>query len=121
MDQKFWDIILLVRKEVNKQIEIARNAGDIGAPLEAEITIYCNLEIFTVLNQLCSELKFLLITSETTLILKDTVTIEVIVNCSNNKKCARCWHRVTIVDEQSLCDRCKINLTTTGGETRIYA
>ena len=121
MDQKFWDIILLVRKEVNKQIEIARNAGDIGAPLEAEVTIYCNLEIFTVLNQLCSELKFLLITSETTLILKETVTIEVIVNCSNNKKCARCWHRVITVDEQSLCDRCKINLTTTGGETRIYA
>ena len=121
MDQKFWNIILLVRKEVNKQIEIARNGSIIGSGLEAEITIHCDLEIFTVLKHFDLELKFLLITAEIKLILDENQKLCVIVNCSDNKKCARCWHRVAKIDEQCLCDRCKINLTTVNGEIRIYA
>lgn len=122
IDEQFWNIILVVRKEVNKQIEVERNAGNIGSGLEAEVAIRCNLEIFEVLNTLQSELKFLLITSSTKIILDENQSsFYVTVNCSSNPKCARCWHRVTTIDDKCLCDRCKINLTTANGETRIYA
>ncbi len=120
-DEDFWEIILSVRKEVNKQIEIERNSERIGSPLEADVIINCNSEVFKVLNSLQEELKFMLITSTTKIILDETQKFSVIVRCSNNPKCARCWHRVKKVDDVCLCDRCKINLTTKDGEIRIYA
>lgn len=122
LDENFWNVILTVRKDVNKQIEIERSAGNLGSGLEAEVVINCNLATFKVLNRIKLELKFLLITSDIKIVLDEKQSLFAItVHCSSNPKCARCWHRVAIVNDQCLCDRCQINLTTQDGEIRIYA
>jgi isoleucyl-tRNA synthetase len=126
INEDFWGQVLLIRKEVNKQIEIARNAGRIGSQLEAEVIVNCNQEIYQLLEVLHQELKFIFITSNTKIALDKSLAtgvegFSVQVSCSQQPKCARCWHRVAGIDEQSLCARCKVNLTTQDGETRIYA
>jgi isoleucyl-tRNA synthetase len=125
--KNFWDIILILRKEVNKQIELARNENKLGSSLEAEVTIYCTSEIFNILNimpNIKQEFKFILISSNVEIIKDDSIDninkFVIAINCSNNPKCARCWHRVKDVNESNLCNRCTINLTTEAGETRIY-
>ena len=131
VDQNFWDTILTIRKEVNKQIEIARNQNQIGSSLEAEVKIQCDAKIFKILTDIPNvqkELKFILITSSAEVVLDQTLNnlvnspgFLVIVNCSNHPKCARCWHRVQDVNSSKLCNRCTINLTTEQGEIRMYA
>ena len=114
-------MIFTVKKEVNKQIELARNSGIIGSNLEAEIIINCNPKIHKILNSLQPELKFLLITS--TVKLKESLEHNLLINVTNSKhsKCERCWHREATVEEDGLCKRCKINITTMEGELRKYA
>jgi isoleucyl-tRNA synthetase len=126
VDENFWDQVLLIRKEVNKQIEIARGDGTLGSQLEAEVVINCNQAIYQLLEAIQDDLKFVFITSNTNLVLDESLAagtegFAVQVSCSQHPKCSRCWHRVAGVDEQGLCARCKINLTTQAGETRIYA
>lgn len=123
----FWDTILIIRKEVHKQIENRRNDNQIGSSLEAEVKIFCNNKIFqtlTAVPNIEKELKFILITSSAEIHLDQTINNHlgflVNVNCSINPKCARCWHRTPDVDESQLCSRCTINLTTEHGEHRIY-
>lgn len=120
-NQEFWSVIFSVKKEVNKQIELARNSGIIGSNLEAEITINCDPKIYKILNSLQPELKFLLITS--TVKLETSSEHNLLINVTNSKhsKCERCWHREVTVDENGLCKRCKINTTTMEGELRKYA
>ena len=121
-DKSFWDTVITVRKEINKQIEIARSQDILGSSLEAEVKIYCNDEIFKVLNIINKELKFIFITSNVVIILQpDTASFLVEVTCSLDPKCARCWHRVPDLSEVQLCNRCTINLNTEYGEVRMYA
>lgn len=124
VDITFWNLIFCLKKETNRKIEIARNNGEIGSSLEAEVTISCNSENFAQLTKIKPEIKFLLITSEVKLILNteyQATDFEITIHCSSNPKCARCWHRVITVDQNDLCDRCKINLESECGEIRNYA
>lgn len=122
INQSFWETVLLIRKEVNKQIEIARNQEILGSSLEAEVKIYCNSNIFNILNTMAKELKFIFITSTVDIILDlNNQEFIVQVNCSKHPKCARCWHRVEDVNQEQLCSRCVVNLTTEKGEARMYA
>jgi len=126
----FWDTILTIRKEVNKQIEISRNQNQIGSSLEAEVKIYCDAKTFKILTDIPNiqrELKFILITSSAEIVLDHTLNelsgtsgFSITINSSNYPKCARCWHRVKDVNDSKLCNRCTINLTTEQGEIRIY-
>ncbi len=129
IDENLWGIVLTIRKEVNKQIELIRNNNQIGSSLEAEVTIHCNSEIFKILTSiqdLPKEFKFILITSSAEIILdqtlnNDPIGFNITINCSNNPKCARCWHRVKNLNNEQLCYRCTTNITTEQGETRMYA
>lgn len=134
MNETFWQEILFIRDAVNKTLEEARAAGVIGSGLEAEVDLYCNSGLYSLLSKLGSELRFVLITSTANLhpendrteLAKET-TIDglwVAIRASEYPKCERCWHRRVDVDQYpeypGICGRCVENVAG-AGEVRLYA
>jgi len=111
-----------VREAVNKDIETLRAAGQVGASLQAEVTLTVPAEEFALLSSLGDDLKFVFITSAITLVAGDAQVIR--VAASNAIKCERCWHYRTDVGgdtaHPTLCGRCVSNLYG-AGETRTVA
>ncbi|HSH40843.1 MAG TPA: class I tRNA ligase family protein, partial [Arenicellales bacterium] len=134
MDSAYWDRIIEVRQVVMRTLEAARNAGDIGAGLDAEVTIYCDQPWLNDLRVLGDELRFLFITSgarvralsERPESLEPTGLegLYVEVDKSPNEKCVRCWHRRVDVganpEHPELCGRCIENVEG-DGEARKFA
>ena len=58
-----WVAIITVRDEVKKELEKLRVAGGIGSSLDAEVDIYCDDALRSVLTKLEDELRFVFITS----------------------------------------------------------
>jgi len=129
-----WQNIIDVRDAVSKELERLRIAGDIGSALDAEVSIYCNGEIKTSLDQLEDELRYVLITSYAN-VFTDTERPESAVetsikglwisaSASQHNKCVRCWHHREDVGRHDkhpeLCGRCIENVDAEG-ETRRYA
>jgi isoleucyl-tRNA synthetase len=119
---------------VNRCIELTRKEGKIKGSLQAEVTLYVNKDLFTLLSKLEDELRFVLITSAATVIESNDVSQEAVatevmglsvaVSVSSAQKCSRCWHhREDIgnhVTHPELCDRCVENVEGKG-EKRAYA
>jgi len=132
--EAYWARVLAVRSEVAKEIEKARVAGVLGASLEAEVDLYVDASLRSLLGSLENELRFALITSEVRLHdlaahpAAGTETaipgLRVQVNPSAHAKCGRCWHRRADVGADaahpSLCGRCVTNLSGEG-EPRRFA
>lgn len=136
-----WHTILAVKEQVNRVIEEKRNAGEIGAALEAEIHLFCDDKLCQVLAKLGDELKYFFISSKVALRdyadknnkndeAMDTAMAEslaVSVKPLNGAKCIRCWHRFSEDDgaigkdptHPELCQRCISNLDRPG-ETRRH-
>ena len=133
-----WDTIISIRDEINKQLETLRSDGAIGSSLDAEVDIYADPGLNVFLEELKSELRFVLITSEVKLHLYDDVPenakkcdigipalpLGIVVSASQNDKCIRCWHHREDVGSNDLhpelCDRCIENVDGEG-ENRLYA
>ncbi len=134
MDDAYWRRILAARGAIYKILEAERNNGVIGSGLEAEVTLYAANELYTDLTQLQNELRFVLITSQASVLplarAPDTAVateipgLSILVHKSNQPKCQRCWHRTADVDQNSqyaqICQRCVTNLSEPG-EERAYA
>lgn len=128
LDDAYWQQVLIVRNEVNRVLEQARNDKVIGGGLEAELTIFANEEFSNLLNRLGNELRFVVITSKAEvkpLAQADVAEGEVKglaikVVRSANHKCPRCWHYSDSKDEHSLCSRCEENVNG-NGEVRRFA
>ncbi|MCP4043033.1 MAG: class I tRNA ligase family protein, partial [Gammaproteobacteria bacterium] len=137
LDQGFWETMLSVRELVGKTLEPLRASGDIGSSLDAEVELYCDLELLELLVQLEDELRFVLITSYARVHpLADTPVdlteqklpggyrMAVAASSSSHGKCIRCWHHREEVGSHSehpkLCGRCVENVTGQG-EQRRYA
>lgn len=135
MNEAYWEKMRLVRDAVNKELEAQRKAGKLGAPLEAEVHLYCDAELKKQLDALQDELRFVLITSGADVHLanshlpEDVIATEVAglsvkVNAVSYQKCERCWHRREDVgsDEAhpTLCVRCVVNVDGQG-EVRKFA
>ncbi len=134
MNREFWQKVMTVRTGVSKELEKSRSKGDIGSSLNAEVELYCQPEFFDVLSQLESELHFIFITSNASVMAEqfcpddaiqtevEGVKLKVIV--SGHKKCVRCWHQRYDVGEHvehpELCGRCVENVAG-AGENRHYA
>src|SRR5437868_12520119 len=58
-----WDAILELRSAIARELEKLRNAGAIGAPLDAEIDLYCAPGLLQTLQAFGDELRFVFITS----------------------------------------------------------
>ena len=116
-----WSQIQAVRELANKEIETKRSAGELGASLQAELTIQCEGAAYEVLASLGDDLKFVFITSKVVLA-KGPLQVE--VKASAATKCDRCWHYSEDVgqhpDHPALCGRCISNLHG-AGEVRHFA
>ena len=123
-----------VRDEVLRQLEVLRQAGDIGSGLDAEVTIHADDSVAARLRAVGDELRFVMITSsvavrdldsnDETVKLSDGSRLRVEAMPSAHAKCVRCWHHTPEVgadaDHPELCARCIDNVDG-DGETRRYA
>ena len=117
-----WERIRELRDSVNKEIEALRAAGQVGASLQAQVTLTVNAQDHALLASLGQDLKFVFITSKVDLILGSDLSIQVMP--SSAVKCERCWHYSDDVghdaDHPTLCGRCNSNLFG-AGEVRTHA
>ncbi len=117
-----WTRIREIRDAVNKDIEALRSAGQVGASLQAEVTLTVNADDHASLASLGEDLKFVFITSA--LHLHSGAELGIQTQPSAAPKCERCWHYRDDVGHDAahptLCGRCTSNLHGVG-ETRVCA
>jgi len=126
-----WEKVLEVRSAVSRELEKLRVAGAIGAPLDAEVAVYCAAALYDIVQQLGDELRFALITSAATLHpadkrpaeavaaeASDANQIWILARASENAKCGRCWHKRNDIGRHpahpELCERCITNIDGSG-------
>lgn len=124
-DEAFWQWLIQLRNEVNKDLEIYRGDGKIGSALEAEVILHAGNGNYEKLGIIGDDLRFVFITSDAKIIRDDSLeVVKIEINVSKNPKCARCWHRRLDVNADSaypeLCGRCVENVAGKG-ETRRFA
>ncbi len=127
-----WSALMPMRDAVARALEARRAAGEIGAGLEAEVTLYTDSAEAERLRELGDELRFALITSAATIAPPDTAPPDAVedagwligVKPSDAPKCIRCWHRRpdvgSVAGHAEICGRCAGNLDGPG-ETRRFA
>jgi isoleucyl-tRNA synthetase len=132
-----WSALIDLRGDVLRELEKLREAGAIGAPLDAEADIYCVPAEYERFNALEDELRFFLITSAArvhrvsappdgavpaTDAAREGVWIA--VSPTQAAKCVRCWQRLPDVGRHpahpGLCGRCVVNVAG-DGERRRFA
>lgn len=117
-----WRDIQQVRDLANKKIEEKRAAGQIGASLQANIVIRCDELVYSELQSLGNDLKFVFITSQVALEHTKGSGLTVEVMPSTDQKCERCWHYREDVGHDAthptLCGRCTSNLYGAGEERK---
>ena len=130
-----WDKILKLRGAVARELEKLRVAGEIGAPLDAEVDVYCVPEFLNVAQGLGEELRFVLITSHAQAHPAsarpanaaaaepgDANALWIDVRASKSNKCVRCWHKREDVGRHAqhpeLCGRCIGNIEGPGEQRR---
>jgi isoleucyl-tRNA synthetase len=125
-----WSALLALRQAVQRELEKLREAGTIGAPLEAEVDVYALPELAKRYAALGEELRFLTITSAARVhsvasAPDDAVAAEtgsevvaglwLKVGKSAGTKCVRCWHLTRDVGSDpahpELCGRCAGNVS----------
>lgn len=135
-ENREWQVLKEVRREVNQVLEHYRNEGKIGSSLDAVVTLYCDnegeLPLYSFLAGLNQQemhninqgLRFILITSDAKVLLADKNDVKgvatglpglrVVVDVSSELKCSRCWHHRNDVNQDSefveICGRCAENL-----------
>jgi len=134
MTQAYWQRIMQVRSEVNRLLEVERQAGRIGSALDVAVTLYSDGELLADLTKLGDELRFVLITSHAaalpakrrsaSAVNTELDNLWLAVEVLNHAKCERCWQRRedvgSVSEHPTLCGRCVVNITS-AGEERRYA
>jgi len=132
-----WPAFLQLRADVTRELEKLRDAGSIGAPLDAEVDIYCAADEYARFNAFGEELRFFLITSHARVHRiegpppadaapaantgRDGVWIA--VKPTSDPKCVRCWQRRPDVGSDpkhpEICGRCVTNIEGPGEDRRF--
>ena len=133
MSDAFWARVMEVKTAVNKALEAKRNEKLIGSGLGAEVTLFCDAELSTLLSRLQDELRFVLMVSQASLQSLDKAGdasetdvpgLRLSIAATGNAKCVRCWHHRPDVGNNAahpeLCARCVENIEGQG-EKRLYA
>jgi isoleucyl-tRNA synthetase len=130
-----WEALIGLRGDVARELERLRVAGEIGAPLDAELMLWCTPEAYERVSALGEELRFFMITSEArvqrvsaeqTQSLSDEVARSpaavpadavpaaslpgawIRVHPSGSPKCVRCWqHRPEVGSSQEHPQLCR--------------
>ncbi|MEE8342418.1 MAG: isoleucine--tRNA ligase [Gammaproteobacteria bacterium] len=132
----YWQSVFDIRNAVSKELEKIRAAGAIGSSLDAEVDLYCDVELIEQLGHVGDELRYVFITSDARVHGLDSRPHDAVqaavaqgelwikVAPSSDSKCVRCWHHREEVGKSpqhpELCGRCVENVSA-GGETRCYA
>ena len=105
-----WTRLMEVRDQVLKDLEAARQAKFIGAPLEARVRLAAGPDLLPLLQGYADQLPGLFIVSEVALEASEGVDLGVTVERATGTKCERCWkytHDVGAVSAfPTLCARC---------------
>ena len=126
-----WDDVLNLRGAVSRELEKLRNAGEIGAPLDAEVDVYCSPQLLAKLREFGDELRFVFITSGARALPADQRPADaaaaeqgegnnawIVVRVSSATKCVRCWQKQADVgsdpEHPELCGRCVVNVRGPG-------
>jgi isoleucyl-tRNA synthetase len=120
-----FDRLLALRETMSKTLEPMRAAGEIGAALEAEITLRCGVADQNWLAPFVDELRFLFISGDVEIVADDGIKdIAVLATPTGKPKCVRCWHyRADIGGDPAhpeLCGRCVDNIDGAGEERRWF-
>jgi len=91
-----WDRLMIVREDVLKSLEAARQEKFIGAPLEARVRLTANGSLYPLLRQYAGELPALFIVSQVVLD-EQAGEVSVQVERAEGVKCERCWKYTTDV------------------------
>jgi isoleucyl-tRNA synthetase len=135
MGTEFWGRIIEARDLVSKELEKLRVAGAIGSGLDAEVDLYADGAVHTLLATLEDELRFVLITSYARVhplaeSPDDALAgelqgqpLRIRVTPSAYPKCIRCWHHRadvgTTKEHPQICGRCVENVTGAGEQRRF--
>ncbi len=134
LNSDYWNEMISVRSAVAKQLEQLRADKVIKGSLTAEVTLYCEDDLFAKLSQLEDELRFVLITSAAILkplseksasaLESEMPGLWIEAGATDAPKCARCWHHSEDVGQTAahpeLCQRCVENVDG-DGEIRHFA
>ena len=112
-----WAQLIAVRDEVKKVLEQARADKQIGASLEASVTLYCNDAVYDLLNSIpMDELADLMIVSHVELVKGEGGAASAVEGLgvaaahATGDKCERCWKYSadigTHMAHPTLCARC---------------
>ena len=129
-----WDRLLVVRSEVLKALEAARNEKQIGSSLEARVILAADGEWSGLLEQYRAELPMLFIVSQVDLVQdglpatqpspvpgvlpgtaqdvlpRALAPVRVVIQRATGEKCQRCWNYSVHVGENeeypTVCERC---------------
>jgi isoleucyl-tRNA synthetase len=131
-----WQALILLRSDVTRELEKLRDAGAIGAPLDARVDVYCGPGEFARFAALGAELRFLFITSHAHVhevasppagaaaaANTGSAGVWIAARPATEPKCVRCWHHRADVGTHPahplLCGRCISNIEGPG-EQRQY-
>jgi isoleucyl-tRNA synthetase len=119
-----FDRLAELREQVAKVLEPMRASGEIGAALDAEITLRADAKSARWLAPFADELRFLLISGDVTVVEDGGVRgIAAEAAPTEKVKCERCWQRRGDVgshpEHPEICGRCVSNIEGPG-ETRRW-
>jgi isoleucyl-tRNA synthetase len=127
-----WPPLLQLRGDVTRELEKLRDAGSIGAPLDAEVDVYCTPDEYARFSALGDELRFFFITSHARVQrLEGAPPVDAVpatntgrsgvwiaVKPTSDPKCVRCWQRRPDVgsnpEHPEICGRCLTNIEGPG-------
>ncbi len=131
-----WAELLAIRAAVSKVLEGMRAAGEVGASLQAEVTLYTDAGTRARHAEVADELRFFFITSrldwegleekpaDAVKLELDAAEVWVKAHASTATKCVRCWHYQPDVGSHArhveICPRCIDNVDGQGEKRRWF-
>ncbi|MGY0561403.1 isoleucine--tRNA ligase [Luteimonas sp. A277] len=120
-----FDRLLDLRERVAAVLEPMRASGEIGAALQAEITLRCDEATRDWLEPLADELRFLLISGDVAIETGgDKAEPGIVAKASAKPKCGRCWHYRADVgtheEHPQICGRCVSNIEGPGEDRQWF-
>jgi isoleucyl-tRNA synthetase len=103
-----WERLFVIRDEVLKALEDARNSKQIGSSLEAKVVLTADRETTLFLMDYFTELRYIFIVSQVEV--HEGASFSVEIQRADGQKCERCWNYSIRVGEfekyPTVCERC---------------
>jgi isoleucyl-tRNA synthetase len=129
-----WELLLKVRGEVSRALEMARREKLIGNSLEAAVTLHAPEKLLSFLRENEPQLKDLFIVSQVELVHSplteayespEVQGLSVLITRAGGQKCARCWAYDPNVGKgihhPTICPRCRAALSAIAASDEAQA